>query len=183
MSLGNTDNNSMACDTDSRKAAIDLLIAQNVATVISAGNEGHPAGVGTPGCISTAITVGSTTDTDGISGFSNRGTRLDLFAPGSTVDSSTPDDGYSNFDGTSMAAPHVAGAWAVLRGEYPNETVADILTTLRDTGVDITYTSAGNSVTTPRIDLLAAVQALNAAPVIGRDNPNATVSEGQTASN
>jgi hypothetical protein len=183
MSLGNTDNNSTPCDSDSRKAAIDLLIAQNVATVISAGNEGHPAGVGTPGCISTAITVGSTTDADNISGFSNRGTRLDLFAPGSTIDSSTPDDGYSNFDGTSMAAPHVAGAWAVLRGEYPNESVADILATLRDTGVDITYTSAGNSITTPRIDLLAAMRDLNGAPVIARDNANATVNEGQTAAN
>ncbi|HEV2755038.1 MAG TPA: S8 family serine peptidase [Actinomycetota bacterium] len=183
MSLGNTDNLSTPCDTDSRKAAIDLLIAQNVATVISAGNEGHPAGVGTPGCISTAITVGSTTDTDGISGFSNRGTRLDLFAPGSAIDSSTPDDGYSNFDGTSMAAPHVAGAWAVLRGEYPNESVADILSTLQDTGVDISYSSGGNSITTPRIDLLAAVQDLNGAPVIARDNANATVDEGQTASN
>lgn len=183
MSLGNADNNSMACDADSRKAAIDLLIAQNVATVISAGNEGHPAGVGTPGCISTAITVGSTTDTDGISGFSNRGTRLDLFAPGSTIDSSTPDDGYSNFDGTSMAAPHVAGAWAVLRGEYPNESVADILQTLQDTGVDINYTSAGNSITTERINLLAAVQELNADPIIAADNSSVTVSEGQTAGN
>ena len=183
MSLGNADNNSMACDADSRKAAIDLLIAQNIATVISAGNEGHPAGVGTPGCISSAITVGSTTDTDTISGFSNRGTRLDLFAPGSAIVASVPDDGYASMQGTSMAAPHVTGAWAVLRSEYPNESVADVLSTLQDTGVDITYTSAGNSVTTPRIDLLAAVQDLNAAPVIGRDNANATVSEGQTATN
>lgn len=183
MSIGNADNNSMACDADSRKAAIDLLIARNVATVISAGNEGHPAGVGTPACISTAVTVGSTTDADAISGFSNRGTLVDLFAPGSAIVASVPDDAYGSMQGTSMAAPHVTGAWAVLRSEYPNESVADILSTLQDTGVDITYTSAGSSVTTPRIDLLAAVQDLNAAPVIGRDNANATVNEGETASN
>ncbi|HEX2195327.1 MAG TPA: S8 family serine peptidase, partial [Actinomycetota bacterium] len=183
MSLGNTDNNSTACDGDSRKAAIDLLIAQNVATVISAGNEGHPAGVGTPGCISSAITVGSTTDADNISGFSNRGTRLDLFAPGSAIASSVPDDGYDNFQGTSMVAPHVTGAWAVLRSEYPNESVADILTVLQNTGVDIDYVSDGSNITTPRINLLAAVQDLNDDPLIAADDADVTVAEGQTATN
>ncbi|HYO61347.1 MAG TPA: S8 family serine peptidase, partial [Actinomycetota bacterium] len=183
MSLGNGDNNGSACDGDSRKSVIDLLLAQNVATVISAGNDGHPAGVGTPGCISSAVTVGSTTDTDAISGFSNRGALVDVFAPGSAIDSSTPDDGYSNFQGTSMAAPHVAGAWAVLRSAYPDETVAEILTVLQDTGVDITYASGGSNVTTPRIDLLAGLHELNAQPVIAAVDAAVTVAEGQTASN
>ncbi|HEX2058443.1 MAG TPA: S8 family serine peptidase, partial [Actinomycetota bacterium] len=103
--------------------------------------------------------------------------------PGSAIDSSVPDDGYDNFQGTSMDAPHVTGAWAVLRSEYPNESVADILTVLQETGVDIDYVSDGSNITTPRINLLAAVQELNASPAIAADNANATVSEGQTATN
>jgi subtilisin family serine protease len=184
MSLGDTSNNTTACDTDARKTAIDNLITANIAPVISAGNEGHPAGVGTPGCISTAITVGATEDDDDIADFSNRGSLLDLFAPGVSIDSSVPDDAYANFDGTSMAAPHVTGAWAVLREAYPSRTVAQILADLRNTGQTITYPNpAGGNFTTPRIELLAALQAPNLAPSVSANSGLVTVNEGQTANN
>lgn len=157
MSIGNDDNNAAACDGDARKAAVDTLLAAGIATVISAGNEGHPNGVGTPGCISTAVTVGSTDDDDAVSGFSNRGPRLDLLAPGDNVISSVI-NGFGSKDGTSMAAPHVTGAFAVLRQATPNRTIANLLGDLQTTGVPITYSTGGmGSATTPRIDLLAAL--------------------------
>ena len=183
MSLGSAANNTTACDGEARKAPIDALLAAGIATVISAGNEGHPAGVGTPGCISTAVTVGATEDDDDIATFSNRGTLLDLFAPGDNVDSSVPDDTFANFDGTSMAAPHVAGAFAVLRDAYPTATIATLLGYMQSTGVAINYTSGGNPVTTPRLNLLASLQAGNSPPTIAADNASVTVAEGSTATN
>lgn len=168
------------CDGDNqgRKAAIDALLAEEIATVISAGNNGFNAAVGRPGCISTAVTVGATTDADAVAGFSNRGVLLDLFAPGVGVDSSVPDDTWANFDGTSMSAPHVTGAWGVLRDMYPTASVATILGWLQANGQPITYMSGGSNVTTPRIDLLATVQ-----PDLAADNASVTVDEGQTAAN
>lgn len=169
MSLGGGDFSS-ACDGDSRKPAIDNLLAAGIATVVTSGNSGFLNATGAPGCISTAITVGSTTDADAVSSFSNRGPLLDLFAPGSSVDSAVPDDAWGNMDGTSMAAPHVAGAFAVLRAADTTATVAEMLTALQDTGIPITYDTnmAGTTThTTPRINLLAALGEFvtdNAAP-------------------
>ena len=142
----------VACDGDARKAAIDALVSLNIATTISAGNNGFLNAVGAPACISTAVTVGATTDADAVAGFSNRGSLLDVFAPGVSIDSSVPDDTYGNLQGTSMAAPHVAGAWAVLREAFPTESVTQILTRLQTRGVPITYSDGTTNVTTPRID-------------------------------
>jgi subtilisin family serine protease len=159
MSLGGGSNSSN-CDAAqaSRKAAIDTLVGMNIATVIAAGNDGFLNAVGAPGCISTAVTVGATTDADAVASYSNRGPLLDLFAPGSSVNSSIPDDTYAIFNGTSMATPHVAGAWAVLREAFPSESVADLVSRFQTTGVPITYSNGITNVTTPRIDLLAAFQ-------------------------
>ena len=177
MSLGGG-MNATACDGDPRKPAIDALLAANIATVISSGNNGFLGAVGAPGCISTAVTVGSTTDADAVSGFSNRGALLDVFAPGSGVISSIIDDTYGSKNGTSMAAPHVTGAWGILREIYPTASVATILGWLQANGVPITYASTSGNVTTPRIDLLATIQ-----PVVDADQGLVTVDEGQTATN
>jgi subtilisin family serine protease len=65
--------------------------------------------------------------------FSNYGTRVDLFAPGVDIYSSTPDDTYESFDGTSMASPAVAGAAALLMSYYPDLTAQQIKTILLET--------------------------------------------------
>ena len=55
LSGGDTSNTTSACDASSTKASIDLLLSVGITTTISAMNEGHPAGVGEPACVSTAL--------------------------------------------------------------------------------------------------------------------------------
>jgi subtilisin family serine protease len=182
MSLG-SGNFTASCDVAeaTRKTAIDTLLGANIATTISSGNNNIDNAVGAPACISTAVTVGATDKSDNVT--RNRGPLLDLFAPGSNIWSSGSKGGFEQKGGTSMAAPHVAGAWAVLRQVYPGASVSTILQLLQDTGVPITYTSDGNQVTTQRIDLLAAVQASADPPTLTADAVSVTVDEGQTATN
>ncbi len=146
------------CDTDPRKKAIDTLLAQGIATVVAAGNNGATAAVANPGCISSAVTVGATDDTDAIAWFSNRGPLLDVFAPGVGITSSVPDDAFATFNGTSMAAPHVAGALALLRQHAPNRPIASLVADLQSTGIPVTYTSGATGVTTRRIDVMNAIE-------------------------
>ncbi len=139
MSLGGGPYSSRSsCDANNvaRKAAIDNLRSIDIATVASAGND-YSYGVSAPACISSAIGVGATDDGDVVADFSNVAPFLDLMAPGVGVDSSVPGGGTDNFDGTSMAAPHVAGAWAVLRQAYAQATVSDVLAILRATAVQV----------------------------------------------
>ncbi|MFI6906210.1 S8 family peptidase [Nonomuraea sp. NPDC050394] len=157
MSLGGNQKFTAHCDANVDAAAIkpniDALAALGVATVIASGNSAFQNGVSSPACISSAVTVGATDDGDAVAPFSNRGRLLDLFAPGVGINSSVPDDAYGNKNGTSMAAPHVAGAFAVVKQAYPAYGPAQILAKLRTTGKPITYSAGGPQVTTPRIDL------------------------------
>ncbi|MCK2215237.1 S8 family serine peptidase [Actinomadura sp. ATCC 31491] len=149
-----------ACDDDPRKAAIDRLLAAGAPTVVAAGNNGYADAVSAPACVSSAIAVGSTTDQDEVSSFSNRGPLLDLFAPGSDIVSSVPGGGWQSKSGTSMAAPHVAGALAVLRQARPSATPAELESALKDTGRPI----AGGAAVTPRIQLDEAALGAAAGP-------------------
>lgn len=166
LSLGSGEHASACTDSPYRSALQDLRSA-GIAPVISAGNENYDAAVSSPGCVPEAVTVGATDDDDtpavwspdGDSG-SNRGSLLDVFAPGTSITSSVPsdsDDEYVALNGTSMAAPHVTGAFALLREERPGDSVDVLEALLEDTGVDVTYASGGGEVTTPRIDLAAAL--------------------------
>ncbi|GAA0939365.1 S8 family peptidase [Nonomuraea longicatena] len=140
---------SAACDADPRKAAIDRLLTRGVATVVAAGNNGFGDAVSAPACVTSAVAVGSTTDTDEASGFSNRGALLDVFAPGTGITSSVPGGRWAAMSGTSMAAPHVAGAFAVLRQTYASAGIGELEAKIKSTGKAITY--PGGS--TPRLQL------------------------------
>jgi subtilisin family serine protease len=146
--------NSGNCDGDSRKPAIDNLRSAGIATVISSGNEGSNTSVGAPACISSAITVGSTTKTDVVASSSNSSTLVELLAPGVNINSSVPGGGFEFKSGTSMAAPHVAGAWAALKQVSPTASVSTLLGHLQATGKPIT--DPDNGITKPRIRVLSA---------------------------
>ena len=144
MSLGGGTNSSY-CDSASQKASIDNLLNAGIATAIASGNDSYCYSTNSPGCISTAVTVGASTDADVESSFSNwNATIVDLFAPGSSIYSATGDSdtSYSSWDGTSMATPHVAGAWALLKHANPSASVANILTALQATDKPVTQKSS-----------------------------------------
>ncbi|MBW2411843.1 MAG: S8 family serine peptidase, partial [Deltaproteobacteria bacterium] len=163
MSLGGTNyDSSQACDAAEPgvKAAIDNLRAAGIATVIAAGNDGVADALNSPACISSAISVGAVTGSDGVASFSNSATWLKTLAPGTSIDSTVPGGTFAPKDGTSMAAPHVAGAVAVLNSAVPEASVDEIEDVLITTGVYIT--DPRNGAALPRVQVDAAAQALNA---------------------
>jgi subtilisin family serine protease len=153
-----------ACDDQPFKPAIDNLRSAGVASVVASGNSASPWSISTPSCISTAISVGSTNKSDQVSYYSNVAPMLSLFAPGEEITSSVPGGGFSVLSGTSMAAPHVAGTWALLRQAYPAGSVSAVLSALQSTGLPVTDTRFFGTVTKPRVRAYQALAAI--APVV-----------------
>src|SRR5438093_3925153 len=166
------------CDVDPLKPIIDSLRSADIATVVAAGNGGFTNALSSPACISSAVSVGSTEDgslgttADEVSSFSNSASFLSLLAPGQWIDSSIPGGGFANFAGTSMATPHVAGAFAILKQATPTATVDQLLSALQGAGLPVT--DARNSITKPRIRIL---NALGQAPVVQFDSATYSVDE------
>jgi hypothetical protein len=136
------------CDAENDliKFQIDRLRAAGIATIIASGNEQHADGISAPACISSAVSVGATTKNDAIwneaapsTEGSNTAAYLSLVAPGAAIFGPERGDQYccDSGGGTSAAAPHVAGAWAIMKQKYPNATVAQVLAALQLTALPI----------------------------------------------
>ena len=122
------------CSSDPRNTIIRQLYNKGVAVVIASGNNGFSSSVGAPGCVKKAVTVGATTKSDVIASFSNKAKMVDVVAPGVDIRSSIPKNGFANWNGTSMATPHVAGMIAVLRAARMNKSLDAIINAVKSNG-------------------------------------------------
>jgi len=160
------------CDVEltAQKALIDNLRSVGIATIIASGNEGYVNSIGSPACISTAVSVGATTKNDQVARYSNSASFLTLLAPGGQtyddivvpgdggIKSSVPGGTFEGWQGTSMAAPHVAGAFAAVRSKVSSASVTEIVNALISTGVAVT--DDRNNITKSRIQVDQALDAL-----------------------
>jgi len=146
------------CDTHPLKGIIDQLRSAGIATVISSGNDGYTDAISEPACISSAISVGATGDgsrygPNQVAPYSNSASFLTMLAPGDNITSSLPSSAeiFDTSSGTSMAAPHVAGGWAILKQRTPTASVTELLNLLTSRGFPVTDTR--NGLTFPRLNL------------------------------
>ena len=143
MSLGSAILYGGACDDGSDNpddpAGYTELVAQltsvGVVTVAAAGNAGFSGGISRPACVSNVISVGALDISDPqnpvLADYSNWASAIDFLAPGTDITSSVPDGTFATLSGTSMAAPHVAGAMAIIKGQNPSYTASDVIQTVR----------------------------------------------------
>ena len=113
-------------------AAVGRAVASGITVVGAAGNGGVDACAYSPARVSSAITVGATNDVDAKPVWSNYGSCVDWYAPGDRIRSASMlgDSAFTTMGGTSMAAPHVTGAAAVVLEHEPQATPAQVTSAL-----------------------------------------------------
>lgn len=143
---------------------IQALADSGVSIVASSGNAGVSTGPGidTPAADPNVVSVGSIDSNDVISSFSERGNVLDLLAPGEFVYTTLRSGGFGVVDGTSFAAPVVAGTVALMRTIDPQLRPADVQSILTSSSIlnfdGDTEEEPYTRLTIPRLDLLSALE-------------------------
>lgn len=125
--------------------AVVNSINDGITYVVAAGNDNASACSFSPARVASAITVGATTITDARSSFSNFGTCVDIFAPGSSILSSynTSDTATQTISGTSMATPHVTGVAALFLETNPGAEPATVAASIVNSATPNRLTSIG----------------------------------------
>ena len=169
MSFGGEEGVTSPCEDGGYTPIVQLLRTEGILSVVAAGNNAFSNRLGAPACTPGAIAVGAVYDgnvgpvnttvcsdpatrADQITCYSDSSTFLTLLAPGDEITAAGLSGG-----GTSLSAPFVAGAAAVLKGAYPGEIPAQIVARMTTTGVPIT--DLRNNITVPRLALDRALAA------------------------
>jgi subtilisin family serine protease len=162
------------CATDALSVGVATARTAGILSAVASGNGALTNAMSSPACSPAAVSVGAvhaanlgglkwpictdaTTAADKVACFSNSASFLSILAPGVMITAAG-----STMTGTSQATPHVAGAIAVLRAAFPAEGPDAIVKRMTSTGAPIT--DPRNNVTTPRLDLAAALAQVAAAP-------------------
>jgi subtilisin family serine protease len=151
------------------QADLQALVAAGIVPVFAAGNFGALSS--SPANNPEAFAVGNTNNNDVIASDSSRGptscgsgatsrTWPSVVAPGVNIRTSDPDNLYFSYSGTSLAAPHVSGAMALLLSANSNLTVSQLENALTSTAVDLGTAGTDNTYGAGRIDMLAACHSL-----------------------
>lgn len=151
------------------QADVQALLNAGIYPIFSAGNDGPDSGtIGSPGSMDIAFAVGATDINDEVTLFSSRGPspwnkiKPEVTAPGKDVLSSLPGGAYGEFNGTSMAAPHVSGLVALMLQASPGlvNNLSQISDTLISTAVRLGNPIPNNNYGWGRVDAYAAVMAV-----------------------
>ncbi|MCZ7425023.1 S8 family peptidase [Micromonospora sp. WMMA1949] len=126
--------------------AVANSINSGITYALAAGNSSANACNSSPARVGAAITVGATTSTDARASYSNYGSCVDIFAPGSSITSAwrTSDTSTNTISGTSMASPHVAGAAALVLSANTSYTPAQVASYLTSNATTGKVTSPGS---------------------------------------
>ncbi|ARN73224.1 S8 family serine peptidase [Oceanicoccus sagamiensis] len=158
LSLGSGEYSSECTSSAERNLANQVadLKALGIATIASSGNSEFTNAIARPACIPDVISVGSVRDTgNSVSTFSNSAAFLDFMAPGETIVAAVPtwifSNGLGGLSGTSMAAPHVSGAYTVLKAIDSSLTVDQITALLKQQAT--TFTDPRNGLSFPSLRL------------------------------
>ena len=162
---------------------LQALAAAGILAVFAAGNQGPGAGSNaSPANLPEALAVGATDVNDVISPFSSRGPSNcrhsevpAVTAPGVGVRTSALSGGFASLDGTSFAAPHVAGAAALILSAAPSTTAVGLRDLLTQTARDLGPIGKDDTYGFGRIDTLTAVQAAIAVPPVADTVPPDTL--------
>ncbi|MFK8030034.1 MAG: S8 family serine peptidase [Gammaproteobacteria bacterium] len=190
MSLGQ----GVACPSFLQDAINDSIITRDAFLVASAGNDSTDAAMQAPANCFGVFTVASLNRAGNLSDFSNFGDIVDVSAPGGQLNGSANEIGsvlslgntgttlpqastYSEKEGTSMAAPHVAGVAALLLGADPTLSSSDLTNIIKNTARPIPGSCPQNGCGAGLLDAEAALLSLGLPPLPDQDNdgiPDAT---------
>lgn len=171
-------------------SAVAKLVSSGITVVVAAGNDAANACNYSPAREPSALTIGATTSSDARASYSNYGTCLDIFAPGSSIKSSwyTSTTATNTISGTSMASPHVAGLVAVLLQASPSAAPAQLIDMVKTaatigkvgsagTGSPnlLIYTGASTSTEPPPASITVSVATLSGSGALVRNGWRASI--------
>ena len=144
-------------------AMFNYLYSQGLLLIAAAGNSGGTA-YAYPASYDAVISVGAVDENNVVASFSRKNDKVELAAPGVYIYSTWKDGGYAYMGGTSMAAPHVAAAAAVVWSSDPSKTNVEVRAALQQSATDLGTPGRDNSYGYGVIKMRSAIAALNPAP-------------------